>query len=76
MNFGNSKKQFELSCTPKHTLASFIADDLTYHDDQVRVWGFQVGITSALSMKVLGCVCVCEEQGSAAHYSSDPLADY
>ena len=56
-------------------MASFIADDLTYHDDQVLVWGFQVGITPAPSMKVLGCVCVCEEQGPFQLHSTndDPL---
>ena len=76
LTFGDSQKQFELFCTPKHTLASFIADDLTYHDDQpqIRCW-CRAFIPCPLNEGlVCVCVCVCEEQGSAAHYSSDPLA--
>jgi hypothetical protein len=56
-------------------MASFIADDLTYHDDQVpgvglSSWDYPCPLNEGFRL----CVCVCEEQGPAAHYSSNLLA--
>ena len=47
-------------------MASFIADDLTYHDDQVpgvglSSWDYPCLLNEGFRLCV--CVCVCEEQG-------------
>jgi hypothetical protein len=49
-------------------MALFIADDLTYHDDQVPGVGLSSWVNEGFRL------CVCEEPGPAAHYSSDLLA--
>ena len=54
-------------------MALFIADDLTYHDDQVpgvglSSWDYPCPLNEGFRL------CVCEEPDPAAHYSPDLLA--